>query len=103
MVTENTDTIITEEDAVISIKGLHKSFDELVVLNGVDIDIFKGEIIAVLGRSGSGKSVLIKIICGLLKADSGSVKVFGQEVAALNLKELKELRLKIGFSFQSGR
>lgn len=101
MVTENNDTIITEEDAVISIKGLNKSFDELVVLNGIDIDIFKGENIAVLGRSGSGKSVLIKIICGLLKPDSGSVKVFGQEVDIISPKELRKLRLKIGFSFQS--
>lgn len=101
MVTEINDTDIKEEDAVISIKGLHKSFDELVVLNGIDLDILKGENIAVLGRSGTGKSVLIKIICGLLKADSGSVKVFGREVGTLSLKELRELRLKIGFSFQS--
>jgi phospholipid/cholesterol/gamma-HCH transport system ATP-binding protein len=71
------------------------------VLNGVDFEIKRGENIAVLGRSGTGKSVLIKIISGLLKPDSGLVKVLGQEVDKLNEKELQELRLKIGFSFQS--
>ena len=101
MTNENNDTINTPEEPVILIRGLKKSFDELVVLNGIDLDILKGENIAVLGRSGSGKSVLIKIICGLLKPDSGLVKVFGQEVDTLSAKELRELRLKIGFSFQS--
>ena len=64
----------------ISIKDLKKSFGSLVVLDGVNIDIKSGENLAVLGKSGSGKSVLIKIISGLLKPDSGTVKVFGQEV-----------------------
>ncbi len=92
---------IDDKDAVISIRNLKKSFGNLTVLNGIDIDIFKGENIAVLGRSGSGKSVLIKIISGLLKPDSGVVKVLGQEVDKINSAELRELRLKIGFSFQS--
>ena len=90
-----------KEEAVISIKDLKKSFGNLRVLNGVDIDIFKGENIAVLGRSGSGKSVLIKIISGLLKPDSGTVKVLGQQVDKINASALQQLRLKIGFSFQS--
>ncbi len=85
----------------ISIKDLKKSFGNLVVLNGVNIDILKGENIAVLGRSGSGKSVLIKIISGLLKPDSGMVKVLGQEIDKISSKELQILRLKLGFSFQS--
>jgi phospholipid/cholesterol/gamma-HCH transport system ATP-binding protein len=71
------------------------------VLNGVDFEIKRGENIAVLGRSGTGKSVLIKIISGLLKPDSGLVKVLGQEVDKLDEKELQALRLKIGFSFQN--
>jgi phospholipid/cholesterol/gamma-HCH transport system ATP-binding protein len=70
-------------------------------LDGINIDILKGENIAVLGRSGSGKSVLIKIISGLLKQDSGTVTVLGQEVDKLNEKALQELRMKIGFSFQN--
>lgn len=86
---------------VISIKDLKKSFGALSVLNGIDIDLKKGENVAVLGRSGSGKSVLIKIISGLLKPDSGLVKVLGQEVDKISPKELQALRLKIGFSFQN--
>ena len=96
-----TDKKNDNKEVVIAIKGLKKSFGSLVVLDGIDIDIVKGENIAVLGRSGSGKSVLIKIISGLLKPDSGMVKVLGQEVDKISPKELQELRLKIGFSFQS--
>lgn len=88
-------------DTVISIKSLKKSFESNVVLNGIDIDIRKGQNLAVLGRSGSGKSVLIKIISGLLKPDSGVVNVLGQNVDKISGKVLQELRLKIGFSFQS--
>lgn len=96
-----TDKENDNKEVVIAIKGLKKSFGSLVVLDGIDIDIVKGENIAVLGRSGSGKSVLIKVISGLLKPDSGMVKVLGQEVDKISPKELQELRLKIGFSFQS--
>jgi phospholipid/cholesterol/gamma-HCH transport system ATP-binding protein len=71
------------------------------VLQGINLDVFNKENVVVLGRSGSGKSVLIKIISGLLKQDSGSVKVLGKEVIDLNHKDLQELRLQIGFSFQS--
>lgn len=92
---------IDTNDSVISIKDLKKSFNGVAVLNGINLDVFKGENVAVLGRSGSGKSVLIKIISGLLKPDSGTVKVFGQEVSKLNTADLRELRLKIGFSFQN--
>ena len=89
------------EQPVISIRGLYKSFGELDVLRGIDLEVFKGENVVVLGRSGSGKSVLIKIISGLLLPDKGVVKVLGQEVEKLNEKEMRELRMKIGFSFQS--
>lgn len=91
----------SSDTPVIAIKGLKKSFGSLSVLNGIDIDIQKGENVAILGRSGSGKSVLIKIISGLLKPDAGIVQVLGQEVAKISEKELQLLRLKIGFSFQS--
>ncbi|CAN5442542.1 ABC transporter ATP-binding protein [soil metagenome] len=90
-----------DKEPVISIRDLKKSFGSLTVLNGIDINIFKGENIAVLGRSGSGKSVLIKIISGLLKPDSGMVKVLGEEVDKISTAALQQLRLKIGFSFQS--
>jgi phospholipid/cholesterol/gamma-HCH transport system ATP-binding protein len=93
--------VINTDQKVISIKGLHKSFGDLQVLRGIDLDVHKGENVVVLGRSGSGKSVLIKIIAGLLKPDEGVVNVLGQQVDKISEKELLALRLKIGFSFQS--
>ncbi|KEO72407.1 ABC transporter ATP-binding protein [Anditalea andensis] len=88
-------------EAVIEIRKLTKSFGDLHVLRGVDLDLFKGENLVVLGKSGTGKSVLIKIIVGLLTQDEGTLKVFGKEVSTLSNKELLDLRLKIGFSFQN--
>jgi phospholipid/cholesterol/gamma-HCH transport system ATP-binding protein len=93
--------IIDYDEAVISISGLFKSFGDLHVLRGVDFELFKGENVAVLGKSGTGKSVLIKIIVGLLKPDKGEVIVLGEHVDSLERKELDALRLRIGFSFQS--
>ena len=98
---DETETNINNQEPVISIKDVKKSFDSLKVLDGVNLEVGKGENIAVLGRSGSGKSVLIKIISGLLKPDSGIVNVLGQTVVTLSKLDLKALRQKIGFSFQS--
>lgn len=92
---------INKDEPVISITGLYKSFDDLQVLKGIDFNLFKGENVAVLGKSGSGKSVLIKIIVGLLKPDRGEVFVLGEQVDKLDTKELNALRLRIGFSFQN--
>ncbi|MEO7800609.1 MAG: ATP-binding cassette domain-containing protein [Ginsengibacter sp.] len=89
------------DEKVIEIKDLYKSFGDNHVLRGVDLVLHRGENVVVLGRSGTGKSVLIKIISGLLTADKGIVNVLGQDVETLNTKELDELRLKIGFSFQN--
>ncbi len=88
-------------ELVISIKDLYKSFGENHVLKGVNLDVKRKENVVVLGRSGTGKSVLIKIICGLLKQDSGIVNVLGKEVDQLDIKELQQLRLQVGFSFQN--
>jgi phospholipid/cholesterol/gamma-HCH transport system ATP-binding protein len=92
---------INRDEAVIIIKDLHKSFEDLEVLKGVNLSVYKGENVAVLGKSGSGKSVLIKTIIGLLKPDEGEVIVLGQQVSTLQEKELNALRLRIGYSFQS--
>lgn len=92
---------IDKDSIVIDISGLYKAFGENKVLNGIDLQVRKGENVVVLGRSGTGKSVLIKIISGLLKPDEGKVIVLGQEVDKLDDKQLQELRLKIGFSFQN--
>lgn len=92
---------ISKEEKLISIKGLYKSFGTNHVLRGVDLEVYRRENVVVLGRSGTGKSVLIKIIAGLLKPDAGDVFVLGKDVQVLDLKELRELRLKLGFSFQN--
>lgn len=88
-------------EKVVVVRDLYKSFGDLDVLEGVDLDLFREENLVVLGRSGTGKSVLIKIMVGLLKQDSGSMQVLGKEVSTLNTKDLNALRLKIGFSFQN--
>jgi phospholipid/cholesterol/gamma-HCH transport system ATP-binding protein len=82
------------------LRGLHKSFGKQIVLNGVNLTVKSGETLAMLGRSGTGKSVLLKLIIGLQKPDSGSILVQGQEIASLDLQEMTEIRKKMGFLFQ---
>src|SRR6202035_5862433 len=72
-----------------------------IVLNGTNLNVASGETLAVLGRSGTGKSVLLKLIVGLQKPDSGSIRVLGEEIAKLDGDRLNEIRKKIGFLFQS--
>ena len=98
---EITNTNINQNELMISIKDLYKSFGTNHVLQGINLDVKRKENVVVLGRSGTGKSVLIKIICGLLKPDTGMVNVLGKEVDKLNNKDLQELRLQVGFSFQN--
>lgn len=89
------------EDAPIVIEDLRKSFGEQKVLNGIDLAVHSGKTLAVLGRSGTGKSVLLKLIVGLQKPDAGSIRVLGQEIAKLDPDRLNDVRKKIGFLFQS--
>jgi phospholipid/cholesterol/gamma-HCH transport system ATP-binding protein len=84
----------------IVVTGLRKSFGEQKVLNGVELSAAEGETVAVLGRSGTGKSVLLRLIVGLQAPDSGSIRIHGQEVAGLELEQLNEIRKRIGFLFQ---
>jgi phospholipid/cholesterol/gamma-HCH transport system ATP-binding protein len=87
---------------VIEISNLRKGFGEQEVLKNVSLQLFNGENLVVLGKSGSGKSVLIKCIVRLLKADDGSITVLGENISSLSSDSLGELRKKIGFLFQSG-
>jgi phospholipid/cholesterol/gamma-HCH transport system ATP-binding protein len=84
----------------IQVRSLSKSFGEQKVLDGINLDVAQGETLSVLGRSGTGKSVLLKLIIGLHKPDSGSIRVHKQEVTSLPLKPLNETRKKVGFLFQ---
>ncbi|MDB5015628.1 MAG: yxeO [Mucilaginibacter sp.] len=92
---------IDHKDTVIKIRGLKKSFEDYAVLRGIDLDLYQGENLVVLGRSGTGKSVLIKLISGLLTPDRGTIEVLGKDVTKISDKELQELRIRIGFSFQN--
>jgi phospholipid/cholesterol/gamma-HCH transport system ATP-binding protein len=84
----------------IVIKALRKSFGDQTVLNGIDLAVEQGQTLAILGRSGTGKSVLLKLIIGLQGPDSGSIRIHGQEITGLSLDELNEVRKKVGFLFQ---
>ena len=90
------------EEFVIATKGLKKFFNEKHVLNNINLKLKKDENLLVLGRSGTGKSVTIQCIVGLLKPDEGTLKVLGEELAELSDKGLKQLRIKTGFLFQKG-
>lgn len=88
------------KNAIITIKDLHKQFGSNVVLNGFNLDLFEGENLVVMGKSGSGKSVMIKCVIGLEQPDSGSILVMDQEINKLEQEALDELRTEIGFLFQ---
>jgi phospholipid/cholesterol/gamma-HCH transport system ATP-binding protein len=84
----------------VAVQDLHKSYGAQKVLNGVSLSVAQGETLAVLGRSGTGKSVLLRLIIGLAKPDSGSVRIQGQEIADVPLDAMGEIRKKMGFLFQ---
>jgi phospholipid/cholesterol/gamma-HCH transport system ATP-binding protein len=84
----------------VQVESLSKSFGTQTVLKGISLEVGQGETLSVLGRSGTGKSVLLKLIIGLHKPDSGSIRVNGEDVTRLKLKELNEVRKKVGFLFQ---
>ncbi|MGB3151937.1 MAG: ATP-binding cassette domain-containing protein [Maribacter sp.] len=94
------DTISNGKDIVIKIRNLRKSFGENRVLNGFNMTLHKGENLVVMGKSGSGKSVMIKCLVGLITTDSGYVEVLGKEINTLDQQHLDELRSDIGFLFQ---
>src|SRR5438445_54442 len=84
----------------IRIEALKKSFGQQTVLDGIDLELKRGETLTILGRSGTGKSVLLKLIIGLQKPDAGSIQVQGEDVNALKLDQLNQIRKRMGFLFQ---
>ena len=93
--------ISKSEDTVIEIKDLYKSFGKNEVLKGVTFSVKKGENLVVLGKSGSGKSIAIKCLVGLVSADKGTINVFGTDITKLDNSELNAIRIRIGFLFQN--
>ncbi|MFN7912004.1 MAG: ABC transporter ATP-binding protein [Bacteroidota bacterium] len=92
---------VQRNDLAISIKHLHKSFGNNQVLKDFNLEVKSGESVAVIGKSGSGKSVLIKCVIGLIKFEQGQIHVLGKNVSKLNSMELDVLRIKVAFLFQS--
>jgi phospholipid/cholesterol/gamma-HCH transport system ATP-binding protein len=91
-----------ETQPIIAISNLFKSFGKNKILKGINLIVNKGEDLVILGRSGSGKSVTIKCLVGLVIADKGKIKIFGTEITTLKNKELNDIRVRIGFMFQNG-
>jgi phospholipid/cholesterol/gamma-HCH transport system ATP-binding protein len=87
---------------MIELRNVHKAFGKQVVLNGVDFEVREGETVALLGPSGTGKSVLLKHVIGLIRPDVGEIYVDGKDVCRLNRRDLSELRSHIGYVFQNG-
>ncbi|HKP49639.1 MAG TPA: ABC transporter ATP-binding protein [Gemmatimonadales bacterium] len=87
---------------MIELRNVHKAFGKQVVLNGVDFEVREGETVALLGPSGTGKSVLLKHVIGLIRPDQGEIYVDGKDVCVLKRRELSELRSHIGYVFQNG-
>ena len=98
--TTNSSDLRDSKEKVIDIRDLRKSFGDNHVLNGFNMHLLKGENLVIMGKSGSGKSVLIKCLVGLETADSGSINIMGHEVTELNRLLLDKLRAEIGFLFQ---
>lgn len=90
-----------EKNLVVRIRHLEKAFGSHIVLRDFNLDIYKGENLVVLGKSGSGKSVLIKCMIGLIKPDGGEINILGHDVTNLNRGEMDAMRVKVGFLFQS--
>ncbi len=85
---------------ILKIKDLKKSFGNNHVLNGFTMELYEGENLVIMGKSGSGKSVMIKCLVGLMEADSGNIEIMDKDIATLQKKELDNLRTEIGFLFQ---
>ena len=89
-------------ETIVEIKNLHKSFGDNTVLSGINLTVKKGENLVILGRSGSGKSITIKCMVGLIPADEGEIIIFGEDITKMTTAALNEIRVRIGFLFQNG-
>src|SRR5947207_5056690 len=87
-------------NTAVRLKDVRKSFGEQTVLDGIDLSVARGETVTVLGRSGTGKSVMLKLLIGLQRPDGGTIEINGEEITAMPIDELNRVRKKVGFLFQ---
>jgi phospholipid/cholesterol/gamma-HCH transport system ATP-binding protein len=99
-VSDSSQSVHISGEPALVLRDLHKSFGRQHVLNGINLTVVRGETLAVLGRSGTGKSVLLKLIIRLDHPDAGSICIQGEDIAGLSLNEMNRLRIKMGFLFQ---
>jgi len=92
----------TKGEPIISVRNVVKRFGEQTVLSGINLDVYPGETMVIMGGSGSGKSTLLRLIIGSLKPDEGDVFLFGQNISKASRNELDEIRKRFGILFQSG-
>lgn len=97
---ENKTTVTDQKEPLIRMQGVHKSFGENHVIRGFDLELYEGENVVIIGKSGSGKSVLLKCIVRLMDADEGSISVLGRNLEDLDQYSLDQLRVDVGFLFQ---
>jgi phospholipid/cholesterol/gamma-HCH transport system ATP-binding protein len=95
-------TITQSTETILELNNVCKSFGDNAVLKGITLSVKKGENLVILGRSGSGKSITIKCLVGLIHVDEGEIKIFGTEITKLNETDLNDIRVRIGFLFQNG-
>src|SRR6187200_919275 len=88
--------------SMISVRGLEKAIGDQQILRGVDLDVAKGETLVIIGRSGGGKSVLLKHLVGLMQPDAGEIWVSGKNITGMSERQLTAIRQKVGILFQSG-
>jgi phospholipid/cholesterol/gamma-HCH transport system ATP-binding protein len=99
-ISDSSQSVHISGEPVLVLRDVHKSFGTQHVLDGINLTVVRGETLAVLGRSGTGKSVLLKLLIGLANPDAGSICIQGQEIAGLGLNGMNRLRIKMGFLFQ---
>jgi len=92
----------SKSSPMIAVRGLMKKFEEQEILRGIDLEVATGETLAIIGRSGGGKSVLLKHIVGLMEPDAGEIWIQGQDIIRMSERQLGEIRKKVGILFQGG-
>ena len=94
--------MLADRNEIIRVRGLAKRFGAQQIWTNLDLDVYRGEVLGIVGGSGQGKSVLLRVITGLVKPDAGRIEIFGRDVRELNLEERVDMEARWGVLFQDG-